>query len=248
MQGQDSLIVGLGLVLAYRSLCKKAEFAAGAWLGLGLVKFHLVAPLALVFLLRRKWRSFGAFCVVSLGLLLISVAVIGWRGVLAYPSYLRVGVVAPELMPNLRGILTAWFGSAPAWPAIPALLACAAAGAWIWRAELDDPTTICAGLSFTVCVTLCGGYYAYSHDMSLLLIPLLGLTGSAAAGGKLRGWPRSLFLASGALLLFSPLLWFLLLRKTYFSRVAFCLEVLLAISLAGIVRERQQPSDLPLQS
>ena len=112
LQGQDSMIVFLSFALSYAALRRGAEFSAGMWLGLGLVKFQFAIPLALVYLLRRKGKVWWGFSLVGLILLLVSIALVGWRGLTAYPHTLIVGGVSPQVMPNLRGVMTTVLG----WP------------------------------------------------------------------------------------------------------------------------------------
>jgi hypothetical protein len=53
-QGQDSLLLLLFVVLAFIALRRKRAFAAGCWLALGLFKFQIVLPLALVVVLTQN--------------------------------------------------------------------------------------------------------------------------------------------------------------------------------------------------
>jgi hypothetical protein len=56
MLGQDSILLLLCYGLAWVALVKKSDFAAGAWLALGLCKYHLVLPFVLRFVLERRAR------------------------------------------------------------------------------------------------------------------------------------------------------------------------------------------------
>ncbi len=239
LQGQDSMIVFLSFALSYAALRRGAEFSAGMWLGLGLIKFQFAIPVALVYLLRRKRKVFWGFSLVGSILLLISVALVRWRGLAAYPRTLIFGAVSPQVMPNLRGVMTTLLGRAPAGFLVPVAVVGVLIGAWLWKVRNVDATLDFAGFSLTVVVTLCTSYHAYGHDMTLLLVPMLGLTGSILSGSEIRGWPRTVFLTSVAVLSFSPLFWFLLSRTNLFSSVAFSTMLLLSVSLVGIARQRQ---------
>ncbi len=239
LQGQDSIIVLLSFALSYAALRRGREFSAGMWLGLGLVKFQFAIPVALVYLLRRKWKVFWGFSLVGSILLLVSIALVGWHGLTAYPHTLIVGAVSPQVMPNLRGVMTTLLGRAPAGLLIPVAVAGVLICAWLWKAGDEDATLDFAGFSLTVVVTLCTSYHAYGHDMTLLLVPMLGLTGRVLGSSEIRGWPRTVFLISVAVLSFSPLFWFLISRTKLFSTLAFSTMLLLGVSLAGVVRQRR---------
>jgi hypothetical protein len=56
-EGQSSLLLLLLYSIAFIQLRSGCDFRAGAILGLALFKFQFVIPLALIFLLQRKWAS-----------------------------------------------------------------------------------------------------------------------------------------------------------------------------------------------
>jgi hypothetical protein len=58
LQGQDSVLLLLFVTLAFTALRSNRAFAAGCWLGLGLFKFNLVLPLALVLALQKGRNGF----------------------------------------------------------------------------------------------------------------------------------------------------------------------------------------------
>ena len=120
LQGQDSILLLLAFVLAFRALRRTRNFKAGVYLALGLIKFHLALPVALAFLLMKRTRMFLGFVSAAALLCFISAAVVGWRGVWEYPKYvLRLNqtlgavLVKPEIMPNLRGVIESVFHRAP---------------------------------------------------------------------------------------------------------------------------------------
>ncbi len=112
LQGQDSILLLFLFGLAFSALTTGRSFVAGVCLGLALFKFQLVLPFVLVLLFRRQWRAVAGFVTTACGLLLVSAAVVGWSGVLAYPGFVlklnRIGSQAgiyPRDMPNLRGLV-----------------------------------------------------------------------------------------------------------------------------------------------
>ena len=61
IQGQDSILLVTLLAVALVALDHKRELTAGILLGLGLFKFQIVIPIALLFLAWRRWRFFSGF-------------------------------------------------------------------------------------------------------------------------------------------------------------------------------------------
>ena len=255
VQGQDSILLLLVLTLAFTSQQQGSGFRAGAWLGLGLFKFHLVIPLFLVLLLTRRVRATLGFIGVAALLCLLSVAVVGWPALAAYPSYLWALKEAPALagmkgnaMPNIRGLLTPFVGQGRVpLPVQGALLVISIVGvlgmARVWPAGGDSLRNR-VGLSFCIVVTICTGYYANSYDLTLLLLPLLLLGGVLAGNRMLRGWPRTLCGVCVGLLLCSPLYWILALRIDEFYWTAWVL-IAFAVGLAAMAessRPRMGPA------
>jgi hypothetical protein len=251
LQGQDSILVLMIFALSLASLQRGAEFRSGVFLALALFKFHLVLPIFLVFLLRKKGRFVAGFAMTATALFLASVWLVGWRGVLAYPKYLlnlnrtsAFGMIKPQSMPNFRGLMTGLWGTdfIPGW-AVWLLLALLGSGilltarAWL-ISRGEDSRVFAAGFSLALAVTLVTSYYAYSYDMILLLLPITLLGGSFLHRSEIDGWPRSLFLFCAAILLFSPLYWILIMRIGQFYWMALVL-LLLSLSLLKTVKQWQ---------
>lgn len=257
LQGQDVVLLLLLFTLAYRAMQRRADWTAGIFFALGLFKFHLVIPVMLVLLLRRKLRVVLGFLATASVLLLVSAALVGWTTLQAYPHYLwelnrayGVGMVAPEIMPNVRGLIGVFAGAVTAPVYTNGLVAIAAlAGiiftAWIWHSgDDDDPLLSSAGFSLAVLVAILTSYYAYSYDMTLLLLPILLLGGTFLRSLDLHRWPARIFVACVALLLLSPFFWLLILRSSQFYWVGLTILLLLSVSLAWMMRVwRAQPKE-----
>lgn len=56
MQGQTTVLLLILFSLTYVSLKQSQDLRAGFFLGLGLFKFPVVFPFAIICLLRRKWK------------------------------------------------------------------------------------------------------------------------------------------------------------------------------------------------
>jgi hypothetical protein len=195
VQGQDSILLLLLVILAFTNLRRERGFAAGCWLGVGLFKFHLVLPLALVLVLtqNRSLRSALAkgFSVVALGLAGFSAAISGWSVFTVYPEFLFhlqaqpfAGIV-PQAMANFRGLTYFIFHSdqSPWAVATVAILSAAAliktlAGCRHARLESSlgpagkNPGRFDQAFATIVLFALLVSYHLNPHDLSLVLLPI----------------------------------------------------------------------------
>jgi len=183
VQGQDAVVLLLLVVLAFGDLQRDRRVAAGCWLGLGLFKFHLVLPLALVLALRRGRLGFAAgFTVVAAALVAASVAISGWNVFTTYPHFLLhlreqpLAGAIPEAMANLRGMVHLLLRSDTSAPGIAVLLFLSAGlfGLTLWEWRRSGASVEGGDLAFsnTIVFALLAGYHLNPHDLSLLLLPL----------------------------------------------------------------------------
>jgi hypothetical protein len=253
MQGQDSIMLMALYGLAYGCLRRGRDLEAGACLGLGLFKFHLVLPFAFILLLRRRWQAIAGLAAVALGEAAVSWALVGWEQLRYYPTYAwrinrlqHIRIIVPSNMPNLRGLLTGWKWSAPArpWPEIALLGVSVALLVWAARqwqaASLMDEHRWNRGFSIALIVTFLTGYHGYNQDLSILLVPLLLTADFVLGAGRDRATTTTkLFLG---LMFFSPL--YLALTLQYDRQNLFSLVPLsLAGCLAWLSRERPPVSE-----
>jgi hypothetical protein len=203
IQGQDSLLLFLLVVLAFTDLRRGRGFAAGCWFGLALFKFQIVLPIMLVLLLTQSRRARSSlavgFSLVALALAAVSAAISGWSTFTAYANFLThlrtqpFAGIAPNAMANFRGITFLALGSdqSPfALTAIAILSLAAFVGAilaWHNVAPLSHPhnptpedATMSAGLqqfdlafAATCLFALLISYHLNPHDLTLLLLPML---------------------------------------------------------------------------
>lgn len=244
LQGQDSILLFALYCLTYAALRRGKDVRAGAYLGLGLFKFHLVLPFALVLLLRRRWRALAGMSVIATLEFVFSWVIVGGRQLLDYPTFAwevnrqqASGVIVPANMANLRGLLAGWTGLNPPPRWIEIVIVAVSIGLLYWASRRWNPSDLVenswdSGFSLCLVVTYLVGYHGYNHDMSFLLLPLL-LTGDkmlatcreASAGFKL---------ALG-LMFFTPLYLLLTLQWSHqnlFSIVLLCFAGYLAASAA----------------
>src|SRR5271157_101618 len=109
IQGQDSVLLLLLVTLSVFLLASGRVVLAGAVLGCGLFKFHLVLPLALILALRRP-RLWLGLCPVAAVLAAIWAMMTGWHGMVDYRHAVfyveNHGAAGTPIaaMPNLRGL------------------------------------------------------------------------------------------------------------------------------------------------
>jgi hypothetical protein len=236
--GQDAVLLLLLLALALRRLFLGRDIAAGALLALALFKFHLVILILVVLILVGRARVLAGFAPTALALVAVSCAVAGPGVLYAYPAYLwqmnrasGAGMVALQSMPTLRGLLTPLLGKAPGplhWLLLLTGIATLVCTVRLWRSRNQAGLHVLpTGFSLTIAVALLTSYYAYIHDLTLLLIPLLLLGGHFLEQPQLTPAGRGLLVAAFLALVFSPLYW-LCLRLGAAS-----LLVILLLVLAG---------------
>lgn len=201
LQGQDSILVLL-ILASVMVLLERGELtSAGLVLGLGVFRFEIIVPIALLFLLWRQIRLVMGFLVSAASAVLISIAIVGLRGAAMYVKYMLAISVklssesamakysdTPLEMLNLRGLISAllWNRASHTWIEISILVASALVIAMAWRMK--------PSLSAAVVAASLVSYHFIAHDASIWLIPIfLALSGTSISEG-----------AFAAMMLFSP--------------------------------------------
>jgi hypothetical protein len=235
--GQDSTLMLLVYAATFLLLKSGRDFQAGCTLAIGLFKFNLVLPLALILLLCKKWRVLKGFALVGAGLVIVSIAISGVRALVSYPKFLlfdsfykQIGGFAPEYMPNLRGMLylatggrmpSRWFGAL----VTAASLLVIWVAARFWR---DDRLE--ASFAGAVLATLLTSYHLYNYDLTLALLPISLIVTSCGDAVT-----RSKMLPACLVVLFTPPLHRLLLLYEVYA--------LMGIAVAGLfISTRQMAS------
>jgi Glycosyltransferase family 87 len=186
MQGQDSVLLLALLAAAAVSLDRGRELAAGIFVGLGLFKFQLVIPIALLFLVWRRWRFSAGFALSSIAAGLVSLWLVGFSQIQVYiHSLLSMSVtlhsqvdqykygIVPTSMPNLRGLIYGLGHSdlSPSW--LQAITVASSAFVLLLVAILiprNRPAFDALLLAITTSTVV--SYHIFSHDWSILLLPL----------------------------------------------------------------------------
>ena len=227
-EGQDSILLLALMIFATRALDREKDFTAGVFVALTLFKFQYALPIALLFLIWRKWRFLAGFAATAATLLAVS---IGLTGKAAFISYLhsltemssrfspanaiRYGIHA-EAMPNLRGLVQSLTqGSAHATLLLTALLSVIV----LLVAATKRPS-----LPIALLAAILVSYHHLITDAAMLFLPAtLALSESIEPDTKKQ---ESISAISGLILL-SPAL--LLVAGARFYLLAIPILVLLAL-------------------
>jgi hypothetical protein len=215
VQGQTSILLLTLLTLSYVLLRKQRDFRAGFALSLGMFKFVLVTPIALLLILERRWRSLAGFAAGCFALFLDAASLVGIKGIAAYVSLVAgYGRSAPEkagteiIMPNLRGLMHVFAGFAPEsiLKTITILLTLALL---LW---VDSGITRFADLksrfSSQILLSVLISYHLYPHDATILILPIAIMLNQAMDAGAERKFRIAVFICAGLiylLSLFAPL-------------------------------------------
>ncbi len=216
LQGQDSILLLLIYVLAYRALRRGRYLPAGAILAIGVFKFPLVLPFIVPFIAHRRWRFVAGFAGVTACLLAVSTATVGWTAMMHYPAYLAnidklaPGINIPRDMPNLRGLLAITFASsARSIPVTMILVAVSlAALAWTtqaWSADSANVARFRAGYALNLVTTILVSYHAHVFDLTVLVLAGCLAAESVVSGAVSGLGARRMLVWVLALVAFSPL-------------------------------------------
>ena len=247
MQEQDSILLLALLTVAAAMLDDEKDARAGFLVGLGLFRLQLAIPIAVLFLLWRRWRFIGGFALSSALVLVVSL----WlTGITQTRLYLRslasmsVGGTSPleqlrysqpiTHMGNLRalvfGLTSGWLS--PLW--VQVLTVALSVIALLSLLGFAPHATGSKALLVAITASVLVSYHLFIHDMSILVMPV-----AMALSQSVRSWESgvpntSLALSSAvmfsapALMVFAPfhfyliclpLLWFLLALARSASKV-----------------------------
>ena len=208
-QGQVSLILLVCFCAAHGALKNERPFAAGLFLSLAFIKFHVVLPVILLFLLWRNWPLIQGFTTGATALALTCLAIQGPSGIRLYIQILlsatSTGAIGSQnpytvfsaKMPNLHGLWFFLLGPSH-WTTPLVLLTSLAVLAWTALQPPSLPRALVVGLLIS--------YHLHMHDLSLLLLPItLVLNEFLAAYQFPNSQPRRLQTITSLLWLTSPI-------------------------------------------
>jgi hypothetical protein len=250
IQGQTSVVLLLLFTLTFVCLQRGQDLTAGVFLGLGLFKFPVVLPFALICFLRGKWRLMLGFAAAASLLGVLSVMTVGWAGVQSYANLLvdivrnpdnpAYGGIKAWAMPTVKGFIATLLTGRLATGYISVLAAAASASlvlfaAWRWRQEDRGRAGNSEGLLFASALTVSQvtAPHLYNHDLALMLLAVLLVIGSSPWSEK--SGQRTVLMAA-MVILYTPPVYVLLHR---WQAVYILAPVLVAFALAAISMARK---------
>lgn len=212
LEGQDSILQLLLCAFAFNALKRKSDVLAGCWLALAAFKFQFIIPIVLLLVIWKRRRLALGFGAVAIALVLASLGLVGLEGLLQYPRYvLQVvntpasGGVPSQLLPNLHGLLS--------WPKLfsgtvgAGLTTLGSVALFLfsaWRGWLSEhPKKLELQFSLAIVVSALIAWQTNTHDLSLLLLPLVLIADCCL--NPTAGAPRFNLLVPTLPLLISPL-------------------------------------------
>ena len=166
LHGQLSIIMLAAFVYAYSLWKRERLFLGGLVLSIATLKFQLILGVAVVLLLRRKWKELAGLATGGAVFLALSAAITGIPALIDYPSFvLHSDLPINELphMANWQGLLFLIGLN------LPFLLATVSAAtilwaAWSWR---DIDRGFCAATLAAMLVS----YHLTPQDLTVTILP-----------------------------------------------------------------------------
>ncbi len=232
--GQDSILLLALLSASMLALQRERDFTAGTLAGLGLFKFHLLIPLALLLLCWRRFRFFAGFSAVAVTLGLVSIWVVHPAQLRFYAgSLLNIGQggnggthdllrypLPITMMASVHGLVTGLFGVPSISRTIITILFVVGVILWVAIAVPKScPTQWAIPIALTTSVL--ASYYLFVYDLTILLLPLtVALNWSTAPArirtGRLLSVSSALVFLAPACMLFLPSYFYLVSLPVFF--------------------------------
>jgi Glycosyltransferase family 87 len=210
LEGQDSILMLLLCTLAFNALEKQADLLGGCWLALAAFKFQFIVPIVLLLVIWKRRRVALGFGTVAILLAFASRGIVGAKALLHYPGYLlqivrapSLGAVPSELLPNLHGLAMGWRPFSGVFGTALAVLSSVMLFLFAARTGRASAQPGKLELQFSLAVVVAGliGWQTNSHDLSLLVLPLVLITDYS-----LRAMPQAPAMKRALLLPVLPLL------------------------------------------
>jgi hypothetical protein len=180
--GQDSIVLLMIAAGACWLLSRKGEFSAGALLALGLFRFQLVLPIAVLMFIWKRWRFVVGFSISSVLMLALSGAVGGFQQLNVYTMRLLSlgGVAGSEAgyaisTGQLRRMvsLRALFANLVAGGRLAQILTLVLSFVLlIWAGRQGRRLSARLQFEFAVGVSVLVSYHLFVYDLALLLISM----------------------------------------------------------------------------
>jgi Glycosyltransferase family 87 len=211
--GQVEALLVFALYRVYRALRQGDDFSAGLWLGPLLLKPQYAVFLALVFVLKRRWRAVIGLALVASLVAILSLAVIGANGVGAFGHQLADAAAfrpPPEAAAHAPGDMISWRGLLyTLWPAatqqegmaltlaLSALTVAVLPLVW-WGPWQPAGDRFSRRMLATMLVTMLASFHNHFHGATLVLVPAVAAMAEAAQPDGRR--PQHLLLLPGLFL------------------------------------------------
>ena len=219
IMGQNSVLVMSLLTAAFVMSAHGRHVSAGSLVALSLFKFQITIPIAIIFLLCKRWRFSLGFGVTAGALAIFSVWLTGIHqakqyvlSILSLSTVLsRAGIAQPivlwNVMTNITAVLIKVFRAPTVtfWVLIASLSLSVALVAFSVRRgyHKSDTELLLVAIPCAVLVS----YHTYPHDLSVLLLPIIVLLDSIILIMPLRQLlfnPAALMFVSAAVVYFFP--------------------------------------------
>ena len=221
LQGQDSVLLSALLVASLALIHSGRPLSAGLIVGLGLFKFQIVLPIALLFLIWRHWRFCVGLAVSALTTGLTSLWIVGAVQAKAYAASLlsmsassrdslAAYLIKPEQMANLRGFSSGLFGAHPQVVTLVLSVLVISVVGMVGR-KVNPSEALALAITTSAVVS----YHFLIHDMSILLIPLVVVTN--------RFIYRGVVMVAATLLFTAPIVMYFAPEHFYLVALPLCL-------------------------
>jgi hypothetical protein len=185
IQGQDSVIIMALLTVSFVLLEKGQDFWAGAVIPLAAFKFQIVIPIAVIFLLWRRWGFVIGFALSFAVIILITVQLIGLDEMKVYAHWLLSisaqasatdyarNAIPPNRMPNLRGLYFGLIGNQVQNFWTQAAIFISSAALLFWLGVQNRVRKGSTALLIAIPAAALVSYHLLIHDLCILLIPII---------------------------------------------------------------------------
>lgn len=186
MQGQDSILLLTLAVAALASLENGRELTAGLLIGLGLFKFQITLPIALLFLAWRRLRFIAGFVLSAAVVTSASAWLVGLEQLKVYAEGLwsmsvrlssaadqfKYGI-SPTAMPNLRGMIFGLTSSHLSLFSVQAITIAVSFLALLLTASFTSAKQSNSDLLLiAITASALVSYHLLIHDLSVLFLPV----------------------------------------------------------------------------
>ena len=171
--GQVSVFLLLLYCACFAAVQSERPYLAGIFLSLALIKFQIVLPIVLLFLIWRQWRFVAGFVSGAAALTLISIRITGLKGLFAYLHSLvfmasQTGNETKFAMFSVQmADLYGFFHTLLPGPLGYVLTIVGSLAVMVWAATRKPslPLALLAGLLVA--------FHLYLYDLTLLLLPIV---------------------------------------------------------------------------